>query len=255
MNEKLYRPIDKTKDKIQKGDQFASKDNPTCWENIDVNAYSGWLEIYVYRRPIELDMDYGNYRLVEISLEKPDPEAEWWDRYNNKWRNRLYPDNVYTINDVYRVPTKKFASDIGFIIGKALSEEIIKKDVETIQKSIDSTTKPQQESTKINSDSIGKKYDSDKPRWDLADMDYFEDVVKVLGFGSKKYGDYNWELVDKARNRYFSALLRHIAAYKRGEVNDPETGLPHLAHAGCNLMFLNHFQKKAINENGPKSDN
>ena len=48
-------------------------------------------------------------------------------------------------------------------------------------------------------------------------------------------GENNWVLVEP--ERYDDAALRHIQAYLSGELNDPESGKPHLAHALCCLMF------------------
>ena len=90
----------------------------------------------------------------------------------------------------------------------------------------------------------GLKYDQEKPMWDLLDLDLIEEVVKVLTFGAKKYDPYNWQKVPNREERYFAALMRHLTAYRRGEKNDPETGLSHLAHAGCCLMFLMNFQRE-----------
>lgn len=92
-----------------------------------------------------------------------------------------------------------------------------------------------------NEEVIGKKNDKGKARWDLLDMQFIGEVVNVLKAGAEKYGANNWQAVEDAENRYFAALMRHIAAYRNGEDNDPEDGLPHLAHAACNLMFLQHF--------------
>ena len=44
-------------------------------------------------------------------------------------------------------------------------------------------------------------------------------------------------------SRYFSAAQRHLLAWNDGEDNDPESGLPHLAHASCNLMFMLYHTK------------
>jgi hypothetical protein len=84
----------------------------------------------------------------------------------------------------------------------------------------------------------GLKFDSDKPRWDLLPLEPIKEVVDVLTFGAKKYGPHNWRNVQDAHNRYYSALMRHIVKFESGEANDPETGLSHLAHAMCNLVFL-----------------
>lgn len=84
----------------------------------------------------------------------------------------------------------------------------------------------------------GIKYDNDKPRWDLLPMEQLEEVVKVLSMGAKKYADENWKKLDNLQQRYYGAALRHIVAWKKGEIIDSESGLPHLAHAICCLMFI-----------------
>ena len=84
----------------------------------------------------------------------------------------------------------------------------------------------------------GVKHDREKDRWDLLPIEEVESVVKVLTFGSKKYDDDNWKHVPEQKKRYDSAMLRHYSAWKRGEVLDPETKLPHLAHLVCCALFL-----------------
>lgn len=84
----------------------------------------------------------------------------------------------------------------------------------------------------------GTKYDDDKDRWDLLPWEETRQIVQVLTYGAKKYAPDNWRKVPEWRNRYFSALLRHLWAWFIGERLDPETGFNHLAHAGCCLLFL-----------------
>lgn len=81
------------------------------------------------------------------------------------------------------------------------------------------------------------KHDSGKNRVDLLPPEALEEIGLVLAFGARKYADENWrEGADWSR--YYGAALRHLFAWKRGEDVDPETGLSHLAHASCCLMFL-----------------
>jgi hypothetical protein len=84
----------------------------------------------------------------------------------------------------------------------------------------------------------GRKDDQDKARWDLLPWDAAEQVVEVLTFGARKYAPDNWRHVPEPQNRYFAAAMRHLVAWRNGQQDDPETGLPHLAHATCCLMFL-----------------
>lgn len=86
--------------------------------------------------------------------------------------------------------------------------------------------------------SAGKKYDSDKIRWDLVPFGALESVAKIITFGAKKYGENNWKTLENFEDRYFAAFMRHIMSWRQGEEADPESGEPHLAHAMCNLLFL-----------------
>jgi hypothetical protein len=63
-------------------------------------------------------------------------------------------------------------------------------------------------------------------------------VVEVISHGAVKYGDRNWRNVPGGTERYFAAAMRHITAWRNGENTDPESGLPHLAHAACSILFL-----------------
>lgn len=84
----------------------------------------------------------------------------------------------------------------------------------------------------------GHKDDAGKARWDLLPYGPLSEVVRVLTFGAKKYGDGNWRDVEDADARYFAAAVRHLVAWKLGEGLDPETGASHLAHAVCCLLFI-----------------
>ena len=81
-----------------------------------------------------------------------------------------------------------------------------------------------------------------KPRWDLIPSGAIEEIAQVLAFGANKYGEHNWAR-GAAWHRYFRALCSHVFAWWRGEDRDPETGLNHLAHAGCCLVFLMEYQR------------
>ena len=84
----------------------------------------------------------------------------------------------------------------------------------------------------------GLKYDDGKDRWDLLPLYPISQIVKVLTFGAKKYSDNSWQQVENGIDRYYSALMRHIFAWRSGEKNDSESGMPHLSHALTNLMFI-----------------
>lgn len=91
---------------------------------------------------------------------------------------------------------------------------------------------------------LGPKYDTGKLRYDLITPDVTKAMAEVLTFGAEKYAPNSWQLVPDAKRRYTAALMRHFEAYRAGEQLDPESGLSHLSHALCNLMFLQHFEKE-----------
>lgn len=84
----------------------------------------------------------------------------------------------------------------------------------------------------------GVKYDAGKEPWSLLPWDATTLVVRVLDFGARKYAPDNWRKVPDAPSRYFDASIRHLSAWRRGEKLDAETGLPHLAHAACCVLFM-----------------
>ena len=86
--------------------------------------------------------------------------------------------------------------------------------------------------------SKGRKFDGGKLEYGLLPPLALEETVKVLTFGAQKYERDNWKKVPDSKRRYFDAMERHIWAYKKGEQMDPESGIHHLAHAMCCLMFL-----------------
>jgi hypothetical protein len=68
------------------------------------------------------------------------------------------------------------------------------------------------------------------------------DVARVAGYGATKYSrnnylrGYDWSLS-------FDALQRHLLAFWSGEDIDPESGLPHLAHASWHTLALLAFMR------------
>jgi hypothetical protein len=87
----------------------------------------------------------------------------------------------------------------------------------------------------------GIKFDEKKLRYDLISFAALDDMVNVLTFGATKYNDRNWE-TGILYSRLLGATLRHIKDWALGQKVDKETGINHLAHAMCCLMFLLHYE-------------
>lgn len=94
---------------------------------------------------------------------------------------------------------------------------------------------------KAKAATTGTKHDQGKLRYDLVPALAMGQFVAVVTFGAQKYADNNWRQVTP-RMRYVGAALRHIFSWLGGERFDKETGLSHLAHAVCCLMFLLEYE-------------
>lgn len=85
----------------------------------------------------------------------------------------------------------------------------------------------------------GRKDDTGKQRWDLLPFGPIALVVEVMTFGASKYDANNWQKILSPDGRYFAALMRHLVAWRLDAASrDPESGLPHLVHALCCLVFI-----------------
>lgn len=91
---------------------------------------------------------------------------------------------------------------------------------------------------------LGMKADAGKARWDLVEFGCLDQMVDVLTDGAEKYEEDNWKLIDNPEQRYFSALMRHLSAWKQGEKIDKDDGRSHMAHVMANAMFLIYFDDK-----------
>lgn len=88
----------------------------------------------------------------------------------------------------------------------------------------------------------GFKYDGGKPRMDLIPPKPLLVLGQVYAMGAKKYADRQWEQ-GMDWGRVYAALQRHLQYFWGGEDIDPESGLPHLAHAAWNVITLLEYME------------
>lgn len=80
-------------------------------------------------------------------------------------------------------------------------------------------------------------------RVSLIPSEALAEVSRVYGYGIAKYSRDNW------RRGYdwdlsYDALQRHLMAFWGGQDLDPESGLPHLSHAGFHILTLLTFMRE-----------
>jgi len=91
----------------------------------------------------------------------------------------------------------------------------------------------------------GARYNGGKPDLSLIPLVTLEDEARVWMYGARKYKAFNW-MKGMDWSHPLACALRHLAAFQAGEDNDPESGLPHLAHAMCNLRMLTLYSRTYI---------
>lgn len=89
---------------------------------------------------------------------------------------------------------------------------------------------------------VGDRHNAGKPQLTLvleADA-ALEGITKVLENGMAKYSRSNWR---KGLHHVgiIDSMMRHVMKYLNGEDIDPESGLPHVDHIGCNALFLSQM--------------
>ena len=84
----------------------------------------------------------------------------------------------------------------------------------------------------------GHKDDKGKSRLDLIPFKQLDHLADVLEYGSLKYSEWNWSEREIEWNRQYAATMRHlIEAQDDPYAIDPESGLPHIAHALSQLVM------------------
>jgi hypothetical protein len=96
------------------------------------------------------------------------------------------------------------------------------------------------------------KYDTGKSPIYRGAIGYFPEaiagVATVSNFGATKYAWAGWRNVPDGLNRYTDAMVRHLVAEAKGEVLDPESGLPHSWHVAWNALARAELLSKEGNQ-------
>jgi hypothetical protein len=85
------------------------------------------------------------------------------------------------------------------------------------------------------------KHAEGKPMLHLIPAAPIHILARIYEWGiNNKYRRNSWKefSLEKAQDDLIPAAMRHIDAYREGEYLDPQTKLPHLAHAMWNLVTV-----------------
>lgn len=88
----------------------------------------------------------------------------------------------------------------------------------------------------------GARFNDGKTALGLIPLDSLSLAADVFEFGAKKYKKHNW-MKGQPWSVPMECAMRHLAAIQRGEIDDPDSGLPHIGHLLCNAIMLAHYYK------------
>lgn len=92
---------------------------------------------------------------------------------------------------------------------------------------------------------VASHFSAGKPGVDQIPVDALLEWGRVYTYGEAKYGRDNWRK-GLPWHEFYGSILRHLFKWWDGEDIDPESHLPHMAHALWNVGALMHFQANGI---------
>ena len=105
--------------------------------------------------------------------------------------------------------------------------------------------KSDSEATRITDPVTGAEKEQKLAQLGALDPGSLMTLAKVAGFGANKYSRGNF-LKGYAWSLSFDAMMRHMLAFQMGEDNDPESGLPHTAHAAWHALTLTAYVQRTL---------
>jgi len=98
---------------------------------------------------------------------------------------------------------------------------------------------------RLKGDDPAVKMDEGKPRYDLIDAYSLEMLARTYEFGTRKYEENDWRKGVRW-GRTWGSIMRHLYDFWKGEDLDPESGLPHLAHAVWQIFALMFYSRYGV---------
>lgn len=90
----------------------------------------------------------------------------------------------------------------------------------------------------------GARFDQGKSRVDLIPAEILLELGEIYRMGAEKYDASNWRKGMKW-SKVYAPLLRHLyKAWIGKEINDPESGRPHIYHALWNVVALAFYMTR-----------
>jgi len=118
------------------------------------------------------------------------------------------------------------------------TDQSIFDDAPSFAAAVPAAQRPERDPFGLDPHALGAKCDAGKARLSMittAMPRALDAIARVAEYGARKYSVDGWQLVPDGVTRYTDAMLRHIVA-DAIEYADPESTLPHAAHAAWNAL-------------------
>jgi hypothetical protein len=213
--------------------------------------------------PRHKDFEMGNSELVDSNT-----ETSWTtSKHNPNSPNYIPPSPAAGVSDFYDSEYDNPELQKPKMTGEKLKELMSFNQADFLPDHELQGLLPKSSAVKVtemiineNKKEVGSRKNEGKLDYTLMDLESFKPMIEVLDFGAKKYARDNWKLGGSKFTllQITSSLMRHLVAFLSGQDNDDESGLSHIGHMQCNLMFLGYWmqqhQKAKKNKKGSQFD-
>jgi hypothetical protein len=125
-------------------------------------------------------------------------------------------------------------------VNKKVVDNALENTSKKLMKKIETLRKQWSKNMENVKEDGGRKNDQsylEKPPIHLLPLAALWEIARGMGYGKEKYDSYNW-MKGIEHSRLIDATFRHLIQYWQGEDTDEDSGLPHLALAGCEILML-----------------
>lgn len=161
-------------------------------------------------------------------------------------------DYFYKHNNIKKIMVDLETKHIALVFtGQTNNIDLCYKDDSKLQNTIKNILNKINELSLDNTD-YTIKHDKGKPQLALFPKEAMEAVCEIMEFGANKYGQGTWNRVEAIR--YINAAARHLYAMQSKDENgkeyidlskkDNESGLEHLYHLACNVVYATALYKR-----------
>lgn len=202
----------------------------------------------------------GLREFYEDVCASPSPDVMKTGAIYDKWATEIR-ENTARVTEQMREHIDAILQTPPESIGCSMADDVHVVDpllqaMRDFEKACDDVTgiPPAPTETRITDPVTGGQKGSKPAMFALIPSESLWELAELYGYGAAKYDPDNWRRGYSWRLS-FSALMRHLWAFWRGEDRDPESGFKHLTHAAWHCLTLAWFMdNRRSHDDRPKAE-